>query len=583
MMHVVGAAAVGVEVDQADEQREVREAVEHRVPEAAERASPGCAPCATLPSMKSKMLATIMTNAGGTELPEAERPGRGDVDEHADEREHVRVRCAARRRAQMMPRSGKHADRPDEPGEGAVRGSGRASRRDGRRCAGFVIIGGWQAAHKAHHSSPCPSTISRARSPGCPEQPGVYLFFNGRARRSTSARPARCATASAATSARAGTQPQDRRAARRGGRPRGHRHRLGRRGAGAREQPHQAADAQVQHPAARRQELSLPAADDDRGVSARAGGAARRARTATSTPARSCRRSLARRTMSLTHRLFGIRSCNEVITGQRGRPCLEYDIKRCLAPCVDALCSPEQYARAVERHAAVPRGAERRTGRRPARADDRGRGGRSASRRRRSCATRCADGADAARPPAEDGDGRARRPRRVRHEDRAGRRRRSRCSRCAAAASSSASSCRPTRTPAPSRPMPRARCCRPPSSSSTRTARCRPEIHVPGRAAPKREALEAWLSARAGRRVRLVVPQRGEKRGLLDLADRNAALAYQTRFNEEHGGAATTALETLRAVLALPALAAPDRVLRHLDASRAARRSRRWSSARTAG
>ena len=57
--------------------------------------------------------------------------------------------------------------------------------------------------------------------------------------------------------------------------------------------------------------------------------------------------SLGRRTMTLTHRLFGIRSCNEVITGQRGRPCLEYDIHRCLAPCVEALCSPDQYAEAV--------------------------------------------------------------------------------------------------------------------------------------------------------------------------------------------------------------------------------------------
>ena len=36
--------------------------------------------------------------------------------------------------------------------------------------------------------------------------------------------------------------------------------------------------------------------------------------------------SLARKTITLTHRLFGLRSCNEVITGQRGRPCLEYDI-----------------------------------------------------------------------------------------------------------------------------------------------------------------------------------------------------------------------------------------------------------------
>ena len=56
---------------------------------------------------------------------------------------------------------------------------------------------------------------------------------------------------------------------------------------------------------------------------------------------------LARRTMSLSHKLFGLRSCSEVITGKRPRPCLEYDIKRCLAPCVAALCSPERYGQAV--------------------------------------------------------------------------------------------------------------------------------------------------------------------------------------------------------------------------------------------
>src|SRR6202008_1777764 len=55
----------------------------------------------------------------------------------------------------------------------------------------------------------------------------------------------------------------------------------------------------------------------------------------------------ARKTMALTHRLFGIRSCNEVITGKRGRPCLEYDIKRCIAPCVDTICSSAQYGEAV--------------------------------------------------------------------------------------------------------------------------------------------------------------------------------------------------------------------------------------------
>src|SRR5918996_4445559 len=56
---------------------------------------------------------------------------------------------------------------------------------------------------------------------------------------------------------------------------------------------------------------------------------------------------LARRTMGLAHRLFGIRSCNEVITGRRGRPCLEYDIKRCIAPCVAEICTEERYGVAV--------------------------------------------------------------------------------------------------------------------------------------------------------------------------------------------------------------------------------------------
>jgi excinuclease ABC subunit C len=53
------------------------------------------------------------------------------------------------------------------------------------------------------------------------------------------------------------------------------------------------------------------------------------------------------------------------------------------------------------------------------------------------------------------------------------------------------------------------------------------------------------------------VPRRGEKRELLDLAGRNAQVAYQTRFNE--GVAAHyDALETLRLVLNLPAI--PHRI-----------------------
>src|ERR1041384_8375791 len=56
---------------------------------------------------------------------------------------------------------------------------------------------------------------------------------------------------------------------------------------------------------------------------------------------------LGRRTMVLSHRLFGLRSCNEVINGRRGRPCLEYDIKRCIAPCVAEICTEARYGEAV--------------------------------------------------------------------------------------------------------------------------------------------------------------------------------------------------------------------------------------------
>ena len=190
-----------------------------------------------------------------------------------------------------------------------------------------------------------------------PEQPGVYLYFNA-AGETIYVGKARALRDRVRNYLGAyGTESEDRRAARRGRPARGHRHRLGRRGAGAREQPDQAAHA--------RNTTSCCATT-------------RTIRTCSSRPTRRFPRVLvarrverdgsfyagpflpahfARRTMSLTHRLFGIRSCNEVITGKRGRPCLEYDIKRCIAPCVDTICSPEEYGRAVETDAAVSRRA----------------------------------------------------------------------------------------------------------------------------------------------------------------------------------------------------------------------------------
>jgi excinuclease ABC subunit C len=80
------------------------------------------------------------------------------------------------------------------------------------------------------------------------------------------------------------------------------------------------------------------------------------------------------------------------------------------------------------------------------------------------------------------------------------------------------------------------------------------EIHLPvALSDAETDVLQAWLTDRSARQVRLVVPKRGEKRGLLELAARNAQVAYQTRFNETVA-ANYDALETLRGVLNLPSI-----------------------------
>jgi len=69
----------------------------------------------------------------------------------------------------------------------------------------------------------------------------------------------------------------------------------------------------------------------------------------------------------------------------------------------------------------------------------------------------------------------------------------------------------------------------------------------------EQDVLEAWLTERAGRRVRILAPQRGDRRAMVDLATRNAELSYRTRFNDTEV-AHFDALETLRMVLGLPTL-----------------------------
>ena len=58
--------------------------------------------------------------------------------------------------------------------------------------------------------------------------------------------------------------------------------------------------------------------------------------------------SMARRTIDVINRTFQLRTCDIEIDGKAPRPCLEYHIKRCLGPCVKGLCTPEQYQEAVK-------------------------------------------------------------------------------------------------------------------------------------------------------------------------------------------------------------------------------------------
>jgi len=57
--------------------------------------------------------------------------------------------------------------------------------------------------------------------------------------------------------------------------------------------------------------------------------------------------SLARKTLDLINRAFQLRTCDIEIDGKLPRPCLEFHLKRCLAPCVKELCKPDEYAEAV--------------------------------------------------------------------------------------------------------------------------------------------------------------------------------------------------------------------------------------------
>jgi excinuclease ABC subunit C len=270
--------------------------------------------------------------------------------------------------------------------------------------------------------------------------------------------------------------------------------------------------------------------------------------------------SLGRRTMSLTHRLFGIRSCNETITGERGRPCLEYDIKRCIAPCVRDLCTEEEYRVAVEHTKLFLEG----------RSDEL-----VAGLRERMAEASVAERFEQA---AQLRDAiKTIETQRSRQQKMAGVELGDRDAFGLKLGPAGAvvqifqmrggrviervelvSELGETLDAGPGAPLKGdGGACDVLQAALQQFYADRqapPEIHLPlGFSDSDTEMLEGWLSVQAGRRVRLVVPRRGEKRGLLDLAARNAEVAYQARFNE-NVAAHYDALETLRTVLSLPSV-----------------------------
>ncbi|HEY6615467.1 MAG TPA: excinuclease ABC subunit UvrC [Vicinamibacterales bacterium] len=257
---------------------------------------------------------------------------------------------------------------------------------------------------------------------------------------------------------------------------------------------------------------------------------------------------LARRTMTLSHRVFGIRSCNEVITGQRGRPCLEYDIKRCLAPCVAEICTEDQYGVAVantrlllegrndeliERlHDRMQSASDEERFEEAAQLRDALRTVQTLRDRQQKVASVGLGDRDVFGLKVGPSGGAIQvfqvRGGRVVERVELG------TDPGAAIAGGAADVLHAALTQFYELRVPAT------------------EINLPEEIEDV-EAMEELLTARAGRRVRILVPQRGDKRALVELATRNAELSYRTRFNETTA-AHFDALETLRSRLNLPAI-----------------------------
>lgn len=66
----------------------------------------------------------------------------------------------------------------------------------------------------------------------------------------------------------------------------------------------------------------------------------------------------ARATLDLIHRVFPLRECSDQEFSRRTRPCILYDMKRCIAPCVGK-CTKEEYQSNVDRTIKFLRGQDK--------------------------------------------------------------------------------------------------------------------------------------------------------------------------------------------------------------------------------
>ena len=81
-----------------------------------------------------------------------------------------------------------------------------------------------------------------------------------------------------------------------------------------------------------------------------------------------------RRTLDIVNKLFPWRSCTKTITGTDPRPCLDYYINRCIAPCT-SYCTKEEYDEVIRQVILFLEGRTDEVVREPEAADGGGVGG----------------------------------------------------------------------------------------------------------------------------------------------------------------------------------------------------------------